>query len=108
MLCSDSFDSVSDQQLEHRNETRFQIAPFAGAAAVRAVLESRGLPFTQFQIANPEIKGKRLYTGPLDFCAAEGECYLPSWVMKQLGIARWHGGEIVANAARCSAGGLFR
>ena len=33
-----------------------------------------------------EFHGGRLYTGPLDFCAADGECYLPSWVMKQLGI----------------------
>ena len=50
-------------------------------------LSSRGLPLDKFQLLNPERKGSlRLFTGPLDFCAASGECYLPSWVMRQLGI----------------------
>ena len=47
-------------------------------------LEKRGLPYTQFQIMNPEHRETRLFTGPLDFCAADGQCYLPSWLMKQL------------------------
>lgn len=47
-------------------------------------LEQRGLPYTQFQIMNPEHRETRLFTGPLDFCAADGQCYLPSWLMKQL------------------------
>ena len=47
-------------------------------------LVSRGFSFKQFQILNPEHRELKLFTGPLDFCAAEGECYLPSWVMKQL------------------------
>ena len=49
-------------------------------------LMRRGLPYDKFQLVNPEKRGLRLFTGPLDFCAAPGECYLPSWVMKQLGI----------------------
>lgn len=51
-------------------------------------LMRRGLPFDKFQLLNPENgkDGLRLFTGPLDFCAASGECYLPTWVMKQLGL----------------------
>jgi len=50
-------------------------------------LTSRNLPIDKFQLLNPERKrALRLFTGPLDFCAPSGECYLPSWVMRQLGI----------------------
>ena len=52
--------------------------------SVYDLLESRGISFKQFQILNPENRDVRLFTGPLDFCAAEGECYLPNWVMRQL------------------------
>ena len=52
--------------------------------SVYDLLVSRGISFKQFQILNPEHRSQKLFTGPLDFCAAEGECYLPSWVMKQL------------------------
>ena len=73
-------------------------------ARVRDVLESRGLSPMQFQILNPNNKDVRLYTGPLDFCAADGECYLPSWVMKQLGIKA---GEPCAVATACFPKGTF-
>ena len=73
-------------------------------ARVRDVLESRGLSPMQFQILNPNNKDVRLYTGPLDFCAADGECYLPSWVMKQLGIKE---GEPCAVATACFPKGTF-
>jgi len=60
------------------------------------VLTSRGLPIDKFQLLNPERKqALRLFTGPLDFCAPSGECYLPSWVMRQLGIKE---GEMCAVA----------
>ena len=52
-------------------------------------LMDRGLPYDKFQILNPNAEKEkriRLFTGPLDFCAADGECYLPTWVMKQLGL----------------------
>lgn len=52
--------------------------------SVYDLLVSRGISFKQFQLLNPENRDVRLFTGPLDFCAAEGECYLPNWVMKQL------------------------
>ena len=52
--------------------------------SVYDLLVSRGISFKQFQILNPENREVRLFTGPLDFCAAEGECYLPNWVMRQL------------------------
>ena len=56
-------------------------------AQVLDYLTSRNLPYDKFQLLNPSKRGgPRLFTGPLDFCAAPGECYLPSWVMKQLGI----------------------
>ena len=71
---------------------------------MRDVLESRGLSPMQFQILNPNNKDVRLYTGPLDFCAADGECYLPSWVMKQLGIKA---GEPCAVATACFPKGTF-
>jgi len=58
-------------------------------------LMSRGLPYDKFQLLNPQRRGFRLFTGPLDFCAAPGECYLPTWVMKQLGIKE---GDICAVA----------
>jgi len=58
-------------------------------------LSSRNLPIDKFQLLNPEKKAVRLFTGPLDFCASSGECYLPSWVMKQLGIKE---GEMCAVA----------
>ena len=68
-------------------------------------LTSRGLPFDKFQLLNPERrKGLRLFTGPLDFCAASGECYLPSWVMKQLGIKE---GESCAVATACFPAAAF-
>jgi len=56
-------------------------------AEVYDYLNSRGLPFDKFQLVNPTARERmRLFTGPLDFCAAAGECYLPTWVMRQLGI----------------------
>ena len=59
-------------------------------------LTSRGLPIDKFQLLNPERReALRLFTGPLDFCAPSGECYLPSWVMRQLGIKE---GEMCAVA----------
>lgn len=64
-------------------------------AEVLDYLTSRGLPYDKFQLLNPERRALRLFTGPLDFCAASGECYLPSWVMRQLGIKE---GEICAVA----------
>jgi ubiquitin fusion degradation protein 1 len=59
-------------------------------------LTTRGLPIDKFQLLNPERReALRLFTGPLDFCAPSGECYLPSWVMRQLGIKE---GEMCAVA----------
>jgi hypothetical protein len=49
-------------------------------------LRKRGLPYDKFQLLNPEKRDLRIFTGPLDFSAKPGECYLPTWVMKQLGI----------------------
>ena len=68
-------------------------------------LSSRGLPFDKFQLLNPERKGgPRLFTGPLDFCAAPGECYLPSWVMHQLGLKP---GDACAVATACFPNAAF-
>ena len=64
-------------------------------------LQDRGLPYDKFQLLNPNAEKDsriRLFTGPLDFCAADGECYLPTWVMKQLGIKA---GEPCAVATAC-------
>jgi ubiquitin fusion degradation protein 1 len=61
-------------------------------------LIDRGLPYDKFQLLNPQSRETRLFTGPLDFCAASGECYLPTWVMKQLGIKQ---GETCAVATAC-------
>ena len=61
-------------------------------------LVERGLPYDKFQLLNPASRSLRLFTGPLDFCAASGECYLPSWVMRQLGLKT---GEPCAVATAC-------
>ena len=54
---------------------------------VYELLSSRGQPIDKFQLLNPERRqALRLFTGPLDFCAASGECYLPSWVGARLSI----------------------
>ena len=50
-------------------------------------LQQKSIPITQFQILNPAQKNIKIYTGPLDFCAPDGECYLPAWLMKQLDLA---------------------
>ena len=44
--------------------------------SVYDMLVSRGLSYKQFQIINPENREKKLFTGPLDFCAADGACRL--------------------------------
>ncbi|KAL1527770.1 hypothetical protein AB1Y20_009155 [Prymnesium parvum] len=69
-------------------------------------LMSRNLPYTQFQIVNPDKSKRciRLFTGPLDFSAAEGECYLPSWVMAQLKLKE---GEQCAVATACFPSAIF-
>lgn len=72
--------------------------------SILAQLEQRSLPYTQFQICNPECKEKRMYTGPLDFCAADGECYLPTWVMRQLKLNE---GDVVAVATAQFPSGVF-
>ena len=46
--------------------------------SVYDTLVSRGLSYKQFQIINPENREKKLFTGPLDFCAADGACHLPT------------------------------
>ena len=66
--------------------------------SVYEMMLARGIPFTQFQILNPDRRDTRLFTGPLEFCAADGECYLPSWVMKQLHLKE---GEACAVATAC-------
>ena len=40
--------------------------------SVYDTLVSRGVSYKQFQIINPEDRAKKLFTGPLDFCAADG------------------------------------
>ena len=74
--------------------------------SVLEVLMSRNVPYTQFQIINPDKSKKciRLFTGPLDFSAAEGECYLPSWVMKQLNLKE---GDQCAVATACFPSAVF-
>lgn len=68
--------------------------------SVLEVLMSRNVPYTQFQIVNPDKSKKtiRLFTGPLEFSAAEGECYLPSWIMSQLKLKE---GDQCAVATSC-------
>ena len=61
-------------------------------------LVDRGVPYDKFQLLNPASRKLRLFTGPLDFCAPSGECYLPSWVMRQLGLKA---GEPCAVATAC-------
>ena len=46
--------------------------------SVYDTLVSRGLSYKQFQIINPENREKKLFTGPLDFCAADGASVPPS------------------------------
>ena len=53
-------------------------------ASLMSLLQSAKVGLRQFQLMNPECRDLRLYTGPLEFCAPDGECYLPSWMMKQL------------------------
>lgn len=73
-------------------------------ASVWELLLARQLPYTQFQIVNPECKGRKLFTGPLDFSAAEGKCYLPSWVMAQLNLKE---GDTCAVATACYPSATF-
>ena len=72
--------------------------------SVLELLMSRQSAYTQFQILNPAKRGKRLFTGPLDFSAEEGECYLPSWVMKQLSLCE---GDQCAVATACFPSAVF-
>ena len=44
--------------------------------SVYDTLVSRGLSYKQFQIINPDNREKKLFTAPLDFCAADGTCHL--------------------------------
>ena len=73
---------------------------------VLSQLQGRSLPYTQFQICNPECKQQRLYTGPLDFCAADGECYLPAWMMRQLKLKE--GGTLSVATAQFPSGVFAR
>jgi len=73
-------------------------------ARLRAQLEQRSLPITQFQICNPDNKEKRIYTGPLDFCSADGECYMPTWMMRQLKLSD---GDVCAVATAQFPSGTF-
>jgi hypothetical protein len=67
-------------------------------------LRRRSIPTTQFQICNPENKEKRIYTSCLDFCSADGECYLPSWLMRQLKLKD---GDMCAVATAQFPSGVF-
>ena len=72
--------------------------------SVYEYLSRHDLPLDKFQLLNPASRALRLYTAPLDFCAAEGECYLPSWVMRQLGLKE---GEACAVATACFPSAAF-
>lgn len=74
--------------------------------SVLELLMARNLPYTQFQIVNPDKTKRchRLYTGPLEFSATEGECYLPSWVMAQLKLKE---GEQCAVATACFPSAVY-
>lgn len=67
-------------------------------------LRRRSIPTTQFQICNPDNKEKRIYTSCLDFCSADGECYLPSWLMRQLKLKD---GDMCAVATAQFPSGVF-
>lgn len=67
-------------------------------------LKRRSIPTTQFQICNPDNKEKRIYTSCLDFCSADGECYLPSWLMRQLKLKD---GDMCAVATAQFPSGVF-
>eukprot|EP00967_Tisochrysis_lutea_P008617 scaffold10278_cov23-Tisochrysis_lutea.AAC.1 len=90
--------------LPHRN--RFVVRGYARRASEDCTLHSHGLlpPHPSFQVCNPENKQKRIYTGPLDFCAADGECYLPSWMMSQLKLSE---GDLLAVATAQFPSGTF-